>query len=451
MTCIGLAQILVTTLRLVMAHLLDSIHNCSAFGHWAKDPVWNEMRACLATVTQTIVIMELFGGLSTGFIALSALGLSVQLEVYCDHNVHLQHWLKKLHGSSQALRCGKVIGDVLELAPGLVALVHVIIAGPPCPPWSAKGARKSWNDDRSIPFWHTLHIIVAAAHSGSLVFFVLENVVGFTQKQKDGSIPIDDVVALLIEKLPKNWSVDFCFYNSWNFGLAQSRRRVYLVGRKAIPSNIGPSGPPPAKRFVNAPSLASIFDGPFIGVSGARGESGAGYSDLQQANLREWKAAFSPDISNPAKIGSFAVVAYDRTPGSRTSWTPTQSSEFCECLTATGPLLHCFSLVDHCKSLDRTLRLSERSLLQGFPRGYIVDDAMYNAGVTAVGNAMSVPVVAAVCFREVLFQVQNRSDAFRAIAGVSIERPWFINGSVYNTLCVELLLCLCTEIFSFPV
>ena len=81
----------------------------------------------------------------------------------------------------------------------------IIVAGPPFPPWTSKGARKSWEDSRSVPFWRTLDIIVDQARSGSLLMFVLENVLGFASKQSDGTIPL-----ILKEELPSDWTVDYC-------------------------------------------------------------------------------------------------------------------------------------------------------------------------------------------------------------------------------------------------
>ena len=84
------------------------------------------------------------------------------------------------------------------------------------------------------------------------------------------------------------------------------------------------------------------------------------------------------------------------------------SSESCECLTANGPVLHCLSLGDGAKSRDSSVLPSERAALQGFPLDYICNDNRSAAACKAVGNAMSVPVLAAVCFRELFHQLQLR-------------------------------------------
>ena len=51
---------------------------------------------------------------------------------------------------------------------------------------------------------------------------------------------------------------------------------------------------------------------------------------------------------------------------------------------------------------------SERAALQQFSLGYIVDDHRSQEACKAVGNSMSVPVLAVVSFRELFFELQLR-------------------------------------------
>jgi len=315
-----------------------------------------------------------------------------------------------------AVYCGPIVGDILHKNIKELPLVQIIIAGPPCPPWSSKGARRSWEDNRSVPFWRTLEIIVHQAHSGILLFFVIENVIGFTQVQADGSVPLDDVLQLLREELPAGWTVDVNILNSEDFALPQKRTRVYITGRKTSPGALGSwgHGPDPIKPFQKSVFLCDVVS--LLGFSGSLrapfGQDGRGYSSVQRSNLRQWRAALSHELSNKANIGQCVVIAYDRTPSSRTGWVPTWSRKTCECLTATGPVLHCLSLGDNAHSRNSSLLIRERAAMQGYPLGYICDDHMAAKAVTAIGNAMSVPVLAAVCFRELRYQIELRPRMF---------------------------------------
>ena len=385
----------------------ETLNDGTQFGKWFTDRTFASMRKSLEPLRGTsLTLMELFGGLSTGFIALAALGMHPVLRIYCDINDDLLHWVSQLHSNPGSVHCGPRAGNILLKCIESLPRVMVIIAGPPCPPWSSKGARKSWEDSRSVPFWRTLHIVVEQARSGTLLFFVIENVKGFTQRQLDGTVPLEEVMQLLIDELPEDWIVDWFIYNTKDFGLPHNRPRVYLVGRKSSPGSLH-RFPHNVNCFERKPFVADVVKQVMTG-SLAVGYRGSGYSPLQRSNLRQWRNALCSQLRQKSMRGHCIFFAYDRTPSSRTNWKPSMSNETCECLTASGPMLHCFSLGDIAKSRDSSVLPSERAALQGFPLEYIVDDHRHLEATKAVGNSMSVPVVASVCFRELLYQLELR-------------------------------------------
>jgi site-specific DNA-cytosine methylase len=369
--------------------------------------VWEDMRRAIDKHCVEVTLVELFGGLSTGYIALAALGVRVTEVLYSDTNSDLLHWVSRLHARSPcSLRVGKLSGDIMRHDIASLPFANILIAGPPCPPFSCKGVRKCWEDRRSEPFWKTIEIIAAQALSEAFLFFILENVEGFTQAQPDGTVPLLDVIALLLELLPSGWTVDHNLVNTRDFGLPQQRLRVYVVGRRiASTDSMGTGLPPPLRRFARKAALPDIvdWDAPTPRCGYFFGQCGKGYSPLQQHNLATFKAWLKPELTDVAYLGSVACFAYDRTPGSRTAYGVPRLIDLCECLTATGPALHVISLGDSGKALDRALLVSERGRLQGFPSWYIANGFMANEAREAVGNAMSVPVVASVCFREIAY------------------------------------------------
>jgi len=406
---------------------IASMNMGSQFGNWFQDPVFTEMRKLLGSLCVPLSLMELFGGLSTGHIAIAALGCRPDLKLYCDINRDLIHWIAQVHTVGSVVHCGPSSGDILLVDVESLPRVMIIVAGPPCPPWSNKGARKSWEDSRSVPFWRTLRIIVDQARSGSLLMFVLENVLGFASKQSDGTVPLIDVLQLLREELPSDWTVDYRIYNSKHYGLAQNRPRVYVTGRKTLDGSLR-SFPADVQCFKHMPNLCEFARGPLPEEMEALapGYQGRSYSPLQRSNLRQWRNALSSELSGETFRGRYIFFAYDRTPSSRTSWKPNMSYETCECLTANGPVLHCFSLGDNAKSRNSSVLPSERAALQGFPFGYIVDDHMSQEACKAVGNSMSVPVLAAVLFRELFYQLQLRPQRFSS-ANASLPMNWCLS------------------------
>ena len=122
---------------------IASLNSGIKFGKWFQDEVFTEMRKALEPVRCQLDTMELFGGLSTGHIAIAALGCCPNLKLYCDVNSDLLHWISKVHDvASAAVHCGDIAGDILLKDIGSLPRVMIIIAGPPCPPWSSKGARE---------------------------------------------------------------------------------------------------------------------------------------------------------------------------------------------------------------------------------------------------------------------------------------------------------------------
>ena len=67
----------------------------SAFGKWASDPVWIAMQEQLSFDCGEWKLMELFGGLSTAYIAMKHLGLNVRLVFYCDSNPKLKRCVRR--------------------------------------------------------------------------------------------------------------------------------------------------------------------------------------------------------------------------------------------------------------------------------------------------------------------------------------------------------------------
>ena len=60
----------------------------------------------------------------------------------------------------------------------------MIISGPPCPPWSRQGKRRSWKDKRAAPFKQAVKHIQCQAnmHGSQLKCFIVENVDGLVDK-----------------------------------------------------------------------------------------------------------------------------------------------------------------------------------------------------------------------------------------------------------------------------
>ena len=97
----------------------------------------------------------------------------------------------------------------------------LLVGGPPCQSWSYAGLRKGFEDDRGYMFLEYIRILEAKKPK----YFVAENVAGLLSHSEGRSYGI------ILKKICElGYSVCWRVLNSANFGVAQDRKRVYLVG-----------------------------------------------------------------------------------------------------------------------------------------------------------------------------------------------------------------------------
>lgn len=98
----------------------------------------------------------------------------------------------------------------------------VLFAGFPCQPFSLMGNSEGFADSRGTLFFHIERIISAKRPK----FFLLENVRGMVIHDKGKTF--DMIINILEKKL--NYSVIAWVLNSSDYGVPQTRRRVYILG-----------------------------------------------------------------------------------------------------------------------------------------------------------------------------------------------------------------------------
>jgi DNA (cytosine-5)-methyltransferase 1 len=158
------------------------------------------------------------GGFSTGF-ELAGFETTVALDI---HPPSLQT-LRLNHSSAHT-----ILGDIRKVdEKDLSALVSkkrpglVVTAGVPCQGFSLSNRKRHAEDKRNFLF---LEFIRVAKHLRPDVV-VLENVSGLVST-KDGAFKRD--IAVAIEEL--GYDVHFALLNAANYGVPQTRKRVFFVG-----------------------------------------------------------------------------------------------------------------------------------------------------------------------------------------------------------------------------
>lgn len=111
--------------------------------------------------------------------------------------------------------------------------VDVIFGGPPCQAFSTAGQRRAFNDERGNVFLRYLDLVGEI----SPTYVVIENVRGlisapYPYGNSENAIK-GGAFQIILDKLHSmGYSVSFNLYNAANFGAAQIRERMVIIGKK---------------------------------------------------------------------------------------------------------------------------------------------------------------------------------------------------------------------------
>lgn len=119
------------------------------------------------------------------------------------------------------------IGDLMTADTSAMPDFDVMVGGFPCQTFSSVGKRAGFDDERGQVIFGLMKIL----KEKNVPYFILENVKGFVSHDGGNSLK---TVLKEFDKL--GYDVSWKVLNSINFGVPQSRERIYLVGiRKDIP------------------------------------------------------------------------------------------------------------------------------------------------------------------------------------------------------------------------
>ena len=115
----------------------------------------------------------------------------------------------------------KITGDITKVDANEIPDFDILCAGFPCQAFSAAGKREGFADTRGTLFFDVERILLAKKPRG----FILENVEGLVNH--DGG----NTLKVILEHLKKaGYKVTYKVLNSKRFGVAQERKRIYIVG-----------------------------------------------------------------------------------------------------------------------------------------------------------------------------------------------------------------------------
>ncbi len=123
------------------------------------------------------------------------------------------------------------VGDIFQVKNEDIPLFDFLFGGFPCQPFSASGKRNGFADTRGTLFFEIERIIKYHQPKG----FILENVEGLVKHDLENKYDeIGRTLKTILDKLENelNYQVSWKVLDSINFGVPQSRKRVFIVGTK---------------------------------------------------------------------------------------------------------------------------------------------------------------------------------------------------------------------------
>lgn len=143
----------------------------------------------------------------------------------------------------------KNLGDITKI-PQLPFDVDIIVGGVPCQPWSIAGKLQGFNDPRGKLWFDVIRLVKNNKPKG----FIFENVKGLIDPRNQESF------AYIVNELQQlGYLVNYQLVNSYDFGLAQDRERVFLVGvSRNLPKHSDFRFPQPLN---NKPKLYQFISG----------------------------------------------------------------------------------------------------------------------------------------------------------------------------------------------
>lgn len=168
-----------------------------------------------------IKFIDLFAGLGGTRIGFQEACGELGIESECVFTSEIKQYAVKIYQHN--FNNDEIHGDITQIDAKEIPDFDFLLGGFPCQAFSVAGNRKGFDDTRGTLFFDVARIIREKQPTG----FLLENVEGLVSH--DHGRTLETILNVLKEL---NYKVEWKVLNSSEFGVAQSRKRIYIVGRK---------------------------------------------------------------------------------------------------------------------------------------------------------------------------------------------------------------------------
>lgn len=177
----------------------------------------------------TVKFIDLFAGLGGIRLGFEKAFKDVGMETECVMTSEIKPYAVKTlkHNFGHEF----LAGDIFEIRNEFIPDFDFLLGGFPCQPFSAGGKRQGFLDTRGTLFFEIERILREKRPYG----FILENVEGLVKHDLENkSDEIGRTLKTILQTLENElgYKTSWKVFDSLEFGLAQSRKRIFIVGTK---------------------------------------------------------------------------------------------------------------------------------------------------------------------------------------------------------------------------
>ena len=167
-------------------------------------------------------IIDLFAGVGGIRLGFEQASREFGMNTECVFTSEIDEWACQTYRKNFAMDGHDPLNDITKVDEKAIPDFDVLLAGFPCQAFSIAGKRGGFNDTRGTLFFDVARIIKEKKPKA----FLLENVKGLTNHRSGKTLEV--IINTLKEDL--GYSVFYKVLNAKDYGLAQMRERIYIVG-----------------------------------------------------------------------------------------------------------------------------------------------------------------------------------------------------------------------------